>query len=84
MCALLRIFLQIFEEIRRILKPGGVFLWGNALPTRVWEEADVYFSSAESGFDLVHALHCASPPLPLPVSCCLSVVCCPLAVRLLF
>jgi len=49
--------IKIFEEIRRILKPGGVFLWGNALPTRVWEEADVYFSSAESGFDLVDNLN---------------------------
>jgi len=26
----------IFKEIIRILKPGGIFLWGNALPTSVW------------------------------------------------
>jgi ubiquinone/menaquinone biosynthesis C-methylase UbiE len=25
---------EIFSEIKRILKPGGLFLWGNALPTR--------------------------------------------------
>merc|ERR1711957_794027 len=27
---------EIFMEIKRILKPGGLFLWGNALPTRCW------------------------------------------------
>lgn len=30
---------EIFAEIKRILKPGGMFLWGNALPTRVWDAA---------------------------------------------
>jgi len=29
----------IFAEIVRILKPGGLFLWGNALPTSVWHMA---------------------------------------------
>jgi len=29
----------IFAEIVRILKPGGLFLWGNALPTSVWHLA---------------------------------------------
>lgn len=42
----------IFTEIRRILKPGGLFLWGNALPTRVWAEADEYLPSV--GFELVN------------------------------
>lgn len=30
----------IFKEIIRILKPGGFFLWGNALPTSVWGMAE--------------------------------------------
>lgn len=29
----------IFQEIVRILKPGGFFVWGNALPTSVWHMA---------------------------------------------
>merc|ERR1711972_679586 len=29
----------IFAEIIRILKPGGFFVWGNALPTSVWHMA---------------------------------------------
>jgi len=45
---------SIFAEIRRILKPGGLFLWGNALPTRVWEEATRYLSSDAAGFELVN------------------------------
>merc|ERR1712194_200927 len=31
--------IAIFEEIKRILKPGGFFVWGNALPTSVWHKA---------------------------------------------
>jgi SAM-dependent methyltransferase len=30
---------EIFREIFRILKPGGFFLWGNALPTWIWHKA---------------------------------------------
>eukprot|EP00519_Triparma_laevis_P005490 CAMPEP_0182499778 /NCGR_PEP_ID=MMETSP1321-20130603/7945_1 /TAXON_ID=91990 /ORGANISM="Bolidomonas sp., Strain RCC1657" /LENGTH=392 /DNA_ID=CAMNT_0024704021 /DNA_START=14 /DNA_END=1192 /DNA_ORIENTATION=+ len=44
---------EIFTEIRRILKPGGLFLWGNAIPTRVWEQADVELPKL--GFELVNS-----------------------------
>jgi SAM-dependent methyltransferase len=44
---------EIFREIRRVLKPGGLFLWGNAIPTRVWEEADVALPAL--GFELVNS-----------------------------
>jgi hypothetical protein len=30
----------IFKEIIRMLKPGGFFVWGNALPTAVWHMAE--------------------------------------------
>jgi ubiquinone/menaquinone biosynthesis C-methylase UbiE len=43
----------IFKEIIRVLKPGGLFLWGNALPTRVWDEAAAYLPTA--GFELAHS-----------------------------
>ena len=41
----------IFKEIKRVLKPGGLFLWGNALPTKVWFEAMDYLPKI--GFELV-------------------------------
>lgn len=41
----------IFQEIYRILRPGGLFLWGNALPTQVWLDGMEYLPSA--GFALV-------------------------------
>jgi len=43
----------IFAEIWRVLKPGGLFVWGNAIPTRVWLEAGDYLPTA--GFELVHS-----------------------------
>lgn len=43
----------IFAEVARILKPGGLFLWGNALPTRVWDEAAAYLPTV--GFELAHS-----------------------------
>jgi len=42
---------NIFKEIRRVLKPGGLFLWGNAIPTRVWKEAEEYLP--QLGFELL-------------------------------
>lgn len=32
----------IFADIMRVLKPGGIFVWGNALPTYVWNRASEY------------------------------------------
>ena len=32
----------IFADIVRVLKPGGLFVWGNALPTSVWNTAADY------------------------------------------
>jgi SAM-dependent methyltransferase len=32
----------IFSDIVRVLKPGGLFVWGNALPTSVWHHAERY------------------------------------------
>jgi len=43
----------IFAEILRVLKPGGLFVWGNAIPTRVWLEAGDYLPTA--GFELAHS-----------------------------
>jgi SAM-dependent methyltransferase len=40
---------RIFAEVMRVLKPGGLFLWGNALPTHVWIEAERYLTE-EAGF----------------------------------
>jgi SAM-dependent methyltransferase len=44
---------SIFAEIYRVLKPGGFFTWGNAIPTRVWHEAADYLPTA--GFTLEHS-----------------------------
>eukprot|EP00929_Paragymnodinium_shiwhaense_P091374 TRINITY_DN5134_c0_g1_i2.p1 TRINITY_DN5134_c0_g1~~TRINITY_DN5134_c0_g1_i2.p1 ORF type:complete len:407 (+),score=111.74 TRINITY_DN5134_c0_g1_i2:96-1316(+) len=41
---------SIFAEIHRVLKPGGFFVWGNAIPTRTWLEAMEYLPTA--GFEL--------------------------------
>jgi len=32
----------IFAEIKRILLPGGFFVWGNALPTHVWHKGKTH------------------------------------------
>jgi ubiquinone/menaquinone biosynthesis C-methylase UbiE len=43
---------RILKEIERMLKPGGFFVWGNALPTRVWVAAEQYFKSDETDMQL--------------------------------
>jgi SAM-dependent methyltransferase len=35
---------KIFSEMVRVLKPGGLFVWGNALPTKVWWDAKEYLT----------------------------------------
>lgn len=46
---------EIFAEILRMLKPGGLFLWGNALPTRVWNDATPYLTA--NGFKMVESIN---------------------------
>ena len=35
----------IFNEIKRILKKDGFFLWGNAIPTKVWNDGTNYLTT---------------------------------------
>lgn len=35
----------IFAEMKRVLVPGGLFVWGNALPTKVWGDATEYLTA---------------------------------------
>jgi len=28
---------RVFEQMYKLLKPGGFFVWGNAIPTSIWE-----------------------------------------------
>jgi len=42
----------IFAEMIRVLKPGGYFVWGNALPTRVWHQGNDYLPTA--GFEMAY------------------------------
>jgi len=46
---------KIFAEIIRVLKPGGIFVWGNALPTKVWGDGDRYLQS--TGFSSCGSLN---------------------------
>jgi SAM-dependent methyltransferase len=48
----------IFAEIHRVLKPNGLFLWGNALPSRVWMVAPAHL--AAQGFEQVGAENCTA------------------------
>jgi len=45
----------IFKEIIRMLKPGGFFVWGNALPTAVWHMAEPVL--AELGMEACGSLN---------------------------
>jgi len=36
---------KIFDEVYRILKPGGYFCWGNAIPDTTWKPCIKYLSS---------------------------------------
>lgn len=42
----------IIGEIKRVLKDGGLFVWGNALPTTAWNEIIEYLPTV--GFDMKH------------------------------
>jgi ubiquinone/menaquinone biosynthesis C-methylase UbiE len=35
----------IFAEMSRVLIPGGLFVWGNALPTETWHDAEKYLQA---------------------------------------
>jgi len=39
----------IFAEMKRVLIPGGLFIWGNALPTKVWGDGSTYLQA--NGFE---------------------------------
>jgi len=43
---------RIIDEIKRVLKDGGLFVWGNALPTTAWNEITDYLPTV--GFDMKH------------------------------
>jgi len=44
--------IKIIGEIKRVLKNGGLFVWGNALPTTAWNEAISYLPTV--GFEMKH------------------------------
>ncbi len=45
----------ILDEVHRVLKPGGLFVWGNALPTRVWVDVIKYLP--RHGFKERHVMN---------------------------
>jgi len=47
--------MAIFKEIVRMLKPGGFFVWGNALPSSVWHSAPAVLN--EMGFQACGSLN---------------------------
>jgi ubiquinone/menaquinone biosynthesis C-methylase UbiE len=36
---------KFFNTARRVLKPGGLFLWGNAIPTNTWQPSFAYLEA---------------------------------------
>merc|ERR1712039_318094 len=44
---------DILIEVKRLLKPGGLLVWGNAIPTDVWDDAAIFLNSI--GFELAHS-----------------------------
>lgn len=42
--------IAIFAEMKRVLIPGGLFIWGNALPTKVWGDGSNYLQA--NGFQV--------------------------------
>jgi len=38
----------ILREVQRLLAPGGLFVWGNAIRTEAWDEIEAYFQNSES------------------------------------
>lgn len=41
--------IAIFNEMKRVLVPGGLFVWGNALPTKVWGDGSRHLQA--NGFE---------------------------------
>lgn len=33
---------NVLDQVKRLLKPGGLFVWGNAIPTSIWKESFKY------------------------------------------
>jgi len=33
---------NVFNQVKRLLRPGGHFVWGNAIPTSIWEDSFRY------------------------------------------
>lgn len=36
---------RVFQQVLRILKPGGFFVWGNAIPTSIWRGSFDYMQN---------------------------------------
>jgi len=38
---------KILKEVKRLLTPGGYFVWGNAIRTSAWEEIEAFFHNED-------------------------------------